>query len=266
MNISFNKAELEKALSGISSPFKILIIDIFIEIKKRHLRSYYNDEFDAVGISAGKFCETVFRFLQHEIFGSYIPFEKHIPNFPAELNKIIQSPSANGIDSIRIIIPRALILIYTLRNKRGIGHVGGDIVANQIDIATIVKNIDWVVCELIRIYHNLSITEAQLVINSLNLKMLPDIWNLDNKKRVIRDGLTYSDKVLLILYNELDNKATLKELFQWTEYSSYSMFKSKVIEPLHKKNLIDYDKNSQLILISPKGLVQAEQIVINKEI
>jgi hypothetical protein len=263
MNISFDKAKLDLALDGIHADFKDKIIDLYIELKKRYLKSFFSDEYDAVGISCGKFCETIFRFLEKEITGNFTPFGKHIINFQAELNKLGQSASNSANESVRVIIPRALLLLYTLRNKRGIGHVGGDIEANAIDISTIVKISDWVICELIRIYHNLSLSEAQLIVDSLNIKLIPVIWNVDGKRRVIQTGLSFSQKVLILLYNELNNKASLKELFEWSEYSSLSMFKSKILIPLHKEKLIEYNSQKATIMISPRGLNQAEEILLS---
>ncbi|MFZ5552103.1 MAG: hypothetical protein ACOZCO_03230 [Bacteroidota bacterium] len=261
MNISFNKSKLESALLGINDDFRDKIIEVYIELKKRYAKSFYSDEYDAVGISSGKFCEYVYRFLEFEIFKKYTPFDKHISNFPSELNKLTQAPSASANESLRVIIPRALLLIYTLRNKRGIGHIGGDVQANEIDIATIVKNTDWVICELIRIYHNLSLEEAQLIVNSLNIKMLPDIWNIDGKKRILKNGLSFSEKTLLLLYNELDNSANIKDLFNWVEYSSLSMYKSKIILTLHKEKLIEFDQTTLNVTISPKGIQNIETLL-----
>lgn len=262
MNISYNKSKLESALMGINDAFRDKIIDVYIELKKRYAKSFFSDEYDAVGISSGKFCEYVYRFLEFEIFKKYTPFDKHISNFPNELNKLTQAPSTSANESIRVIIPRALLLVYTLRNKRGIGHIGGDVHANEIDIATIVKNTDWVVCELIRIYHNLSLEEAQLIVNSLNIKMLPDIWNIDGKKRILKVGLSFSEKTLLLLYNELDNSANIKDLFNWAEYSSLSMYKSKIIKTLHKEKLVEFDEKSLIVTISPKGIHNIETLLI----
>lgn len=262
MNISFDKSKLEAALQGIDDEFRDKIIDLYIELKKRYVRSFFSDEYDAVGLSSGKFCETLFRFLEKEIFSKFTPFNKHISNFPVEINKLIQSPVSQGNESVRIIIPRALLLLYTLRNKRGIGHVGGDIEANAIDIGTIIKIADWIICELIRIYHSLNISEAQLIVDSLNVKIIPVIWNVDGKKRIIKNGMSYSQKVLILLYNELGNKATIKELFEWSEYSSFSVFKSKMLGPLHKEKLIEYNLQDLIVTISPTGMQAAESLLI----
>lgn len=263
MNISFDKSKLELALSGIEEEFKAKIIDTFIEVKKRYVKSFFNDEHDTVGLSSGKFCEIVFRFLEKEILGRFTPFDKHISNFPAELNKLSQASASSGNESLRIIIPRALVFIYTLRNKRGIGHVGGEIEANSIDIGAIVKSIDWVVCELVRLYHNLSLDEAQNVVDSLNMKIIPEIWNIDGNKRVIKEGFSYPQKVLLLLYSQTTNTSTLKELFEWCEYSTLSNFKARVIVPLHKEKLIEFNSVTKDVHISPSGIAQAETLLIS---
>ena len=263
MNISLDKTKLISALINIEGQFRESIVDIYIELKKRHLKSFYSDEFDSVGISSGKLCETIFRFLEHELTGKYTPFDAHISNFPAKIEKLTQLPAATGNESLRITIPRVLNFIYTLRNKRGIGHASGEIDANAIDISTIVKNADWVICELIRLYHNLPMAQAQQIIDSLNLKIIPDIWHIDGSRRVIKDGLTHKQKVLLLLYNEIDNKASINDLYEWTEYSNYSLFKKRVIIPLHQDKLVEYNSPNLFVTISPKGIIETENLIIN---
>jgi hypothetical protein len=46
---------------------------------------------------------------------------------------------------------QAIAFVYTMRNKRDIGHVGGDLDANETDAATMVRTIDWGLSELIRV-------------------------------------------------------------------------------------------------------------------
>ena len=261
MNISLDKTKLILALANIQDDFREAIIDIYIELKKRHLKSFYSNEFDAVGISSGKLCETIFRFLEHELTGKYTPFNAHISNFPVKVDKLTQLPIASGNESLRVTIPRALNFVYTLRNKRGIGHTGGDINANAIDISTIVKNTDWIICELIRLYHNLPMIEAQQIIDSLNIKIMPDIWHIDGHRRIIKDGLTHKRKVLLLLYNEIANKASINDLYEWTEYSNISLFKSRIIIPLHKEKLLEYNSSDSNITISPKGISEIENLI-----
>src|SRR5574343_133759 len=130
---------LDQTLSKIDKKFRDKIIKSYHEIKSRYSKALYSSEYDTAGISAGKFSETILRFLQEELTGNFIPFASHITNFNEECQKLINLPKTSGDESLRIIIPRGILFLYTLRNKRGIGHVGGAIEANKIDTETIVR-------------------------------------------------------------------------------------------------------------------------------
>ena len=122
-NTKSHSTLLDNALANIPAKFKKKLIEVYLEIKRNQSES----RFDSTGLSAGKFCEVVIRLLQHEVFGNSTPFGIKIPNMADECRKIITSPITSSTESVRNIIPREIIFIYTLCNKRGIGHVGGDV-------------------------------------------------------------------------------------------------------------------------------------------
>src|SRR5262249_28529997 len=124
---------LETALVGVPKKFRDRIVKSYLEMKRRHSEARFDSAWDTTGLSAGKFCEATFRFLQEQLTGSSIPFGRNIPNFADECRNLISLPAAAGNESLRVILPRALVFLYTLRGKRGIGHVGGDVEANEID-------------------------------------------------------------------------------------------------------------------------------------
>lgn len=258
MSTSSSNPILDSALNNISKDFRSKIITSYLELKKRASEAQY----DSAGLSAGKFCESVFRLLQQEITGTYIPFGKTIPNMADECRKLIASPATSAIESIRIIIPRALIYLYTLRNKRGIGHVGGDVDANKIDLSTIISIADWIICELIRIYHKLSLEEAQDIIDGLSYKTIPIIWEIAGKKRVLKPELSAQEKTLLLLYSETDLGILVEDLCEWIEYTNLAQFKSKVLNVLHKKKFIEFDKQDGVVYLSPLGARFTEQKLI----
>lgn len=255
---------IEQALQGVDSSFRDKIIASYKEIKNRYSKSLYNLEYDSTGLSVGKFCETILRFLQKRLTGSNTPFGSKINNFDDECRNLSKTPQSAGKESERVIIPRALQFLYTLRNKRGIGHVGGDVEANKIDTETIVRVSDWVICELIRINHTLSLEEAQAIVDSISEKSIPEIWNVGGKKRVLSNGLETKEKLLLLLYQSTENYEFAEDLYKWVEYSDYSMFKRTVLSPLHKKKLIEFDKETGIVHISPIGTLEVEQIIIPK--
>ncbi len=255
---------LDSALTDIPKKFRDKVISSYLELKNRYKEAQYDSSYDAAGLSAGKFCESVLRFLQQELTGTFIPFGSNINNFPDECRKLIILPKSSGNESLRIIIPRALVFLYTLRGKRGIGHVGGDIEANEIDLATIIRNCDWVISELIRIYYKLPLEEAQTLVDILATRNIPDIWNVAGKKRILRTDLNFKQKALLLAYSELDNGILIEDLFNWVEHSNLSMFKRSVIKPLHDDRFIEYDNSDEVIFISPKGVKEVEDNILER--
>ena len=257
---SKSKAPLELALANVPAQFRTKIVKAFLDVKKRLAEG--NDE--SLGLAAGKFCECVLRLLQHEILKSSIPFGQKIPDFTVECRKLVESPKSAGSESLRLVVPRALVFVYTLRNKRGIGHVGGDVDANHIDAMTIARTCDWIVCELIRTYHKLSLEEAQDIVDSLAKRNLPEVWNVAGKKRVLRDGLTFKDQVLLLCYAEQESAVFAEDLLAWVEYGNASRFKSQVLGSLHGQRLVEYDRDSDLVTISPKGVNEVETRILKQ--
>lgn len=257
-----NEINLEHALSNVSEKFRKKIINSYLELKQRYIGASRDSSWDAAGLSAGKFCESVFRFLQNEFTGAHIAFGKHIPNFADECGKLIKLPNTIGNESTRVIIPRALIYLYTLRGKRGIGHIGGDVEANQIDIATIVRICDWIICELIRVYHNLSLEEAQAIVDALSQRELPFIWHVAGKKRVLKLGLSYKQQTLLLLYTEPDTGVLTEDLCEWVEHPRIRNFRSDVLSKLHDERLVEYDRNNEIIYLSPLGIQEVEAKII----
>ena len=234
-NTANHKTILDSALQNLSSDFREPLIKAYIELKRRNSEAQY----DAAGISAGKFCEVLIRLLQSEITGNYIPFGDSIGNMADECRKLITSAKSSAVESLRIIIPRALIFLYTIRNKRGIGHIGGDVDANKIDLSAIVATADWIICELIRVYHGLSLEEAQDLVDGISIKSIPAIWEVAGKKRVLKAALTSQQQTLLLLYSDIEIAILSEDLCSWVEYTGLSMFKTRVLKPLHQKRLIE---------------------------
>jgi len=262
MSTPKRKDLLNEALKAIPSNFRTQILKHYRDLKKRHAEAKY----DAAGLSAAKFCESVLRFLQEDLTGAHVAFGTAIPNFVDECAKLIGLPKTSGNESLRVVIPRTLNFVYTLRNKRGIGHVGGDVDANRIDSQVITTASDWIVCELIRVFHNLSLEEAQDLVDSVSTRQIADIWEIGGRKRVLRTDLDFKDKTLLLLYSTVDQGALVEDLFVWTKYSNVHMFKRAVLEALDKDCLVDYDPATEFVTISPLGIKRVEDQIIKRSI
>jgi len=258
MNTPKHDPLLDTALAGIQKRFRTRIIAVYLTLKRNCAEGRY----DAAGLATGKFCEVVLRHLQNAVTGTYIQFSKKIGNFADECRKLIASPSGAATDSERVILPRALVFLYTMRNKRGIGHIGGDVDANEIDTAVMTRTADWILCELIRIHHGVSLEEAQDLVDNISIRQLPVIWEIAGKKRVLKEGLTASDKALVLLYSSRETAVLVEDLCDWIEYSNLSVFKTKVLKILHKKRMIEYDKEIDAVFLSPTGAQHVEDSIL----
>jgi len=202
MSTRADNLALETALKAVPKNFRIRIIEHYTGLKS----AFAEGQYDACGVRAGKFCETMVRFLQDYLTGTSTPFGQKISNLGNECARLEQVPAAAFPESLRIMIPRALSFLYTLRNKRGIAHVGGDVDANEIDAVACLRIADWCLCELIRIVHSLSLEEAQALLDAIAARQIPQIWTVIGKKRVLDSSLGYKEQTLLLLYSEILKK------------------------------------------------------------
>lgn len=248
---------LEVALSSVPATFRTRLLKTYRELKD----AYSGGLHDAAGLRAGKFCEVVLRLLQKELTGEYIAFGTRIQNFGAECVKLENAPKESGPESLRLIMPKALNFLFTMRNKRGIGHEGGDVDANEIDSATCVRLADWCLCELIRVYHSLSLEEAQAILDAISERELPTVWAVGGKKRILDPAMKYREQVLVLLYSDPDTALPVEDLRDWVEHPRMGDFKRDVLNPLHKKRLIEFDEETATVVLSPLGADLAEKLL-----
>jgi hypothetical protein len=253
-------SNLEAALGGIDKQFRDRIVKSYLDLRA----GYATGQYDAAGLRAGVFAEAVVRFIEQELTGSHTPFGTSLHNFSDLCRSFEKIDKLKGPESLRIIVPRALLFVYTLRNKRGIGHIGGDIEANQIDATTCLRTADWCVCELIRIFHKIPLEDAQLILDAISVRQIPLIWSVGIKRRVLNTSYTYPDKVLLLLHGSEESAVPIEELADWIEHPRISDFRSKVLASLHKKRLIEWDRETETVEISPLGIKLVEDTILKK--
>ncbi len=249
---------LGAALANVTAMFRSRLIRAYLDLKRNCAES----RFEAAGLASGKLCEVALRLLQERVHGKFTPFGSRINNYADECRRLVVAPDTSGNESERVVIPRALVFLYTMRSKRGIGHVAGDVDANPIDIAAMARIADWIICEFIRINHGLSLEEAQDIVDGISVRQLPTIWEVAGKKRVLKEGLKAGDQALLLLYSDQNSAVLLEDLCDWIEYSNPRVFKRTVIRGLHRDRLLEFDEDTESVTLSPKGVEYVEKNLI----
>lgn len=238
---AFNKAIAEKLLHS------------YINAEKSYLLGRWQE----CELSCGHFAESLRRILDFELFGSYTPYGKTLSSYNDAVIKKYQQ--AEGHESFRIVLPRVLNSILSIRNKRGVGHIG-EIDPNEMDATLLFNLIKWCLAELIRLKSSLAIDQTQDIIHQIIERKIELIWKNGEVRRVLNHSLGAKEQVLLLLY---EKSLSIEELLHSIEYSSLSNFRKRIIEKLHRERYIEYDPNSTKCQISPTGIILAEGIFEN---
>lgn len=221
------------------------------------MTNYREHRWEPAELNGGKLCEIVYSILHGHVTGKMPTSAAKPKNMLQACQQLEQADASKFPRSIRIQIPRMLIALYEIRNNRGVGHVGGDVDPNHMDATAVVSMCKWVLAELVRIFHELSLSDAADVVESVVERSLPIVWSTGTKKRVLRSSLSMRDKVLVLLYSTR-GKVSEADLFAWVEHSNRSVFRRDVLKKAHVARLIEFDSALASVEISPLGVREVE--------
>lgn len=231
------------------------LVDEFREIHDEYICGRYKP----VELDAGRFCETIYTIIKGYQDGSYEPETKKPKDMVSDCRRLEQF-SGEMPRSMKILIPRLLPALYEVRNNRNIGHVQGDIDPNYMDATLSFKIAGWMMAELIRVFHGIDMDGAQELVDRIVASgNLPVIWNINGRKRVLRNELNCFDKTLIILHDS--QKRLDKDLVADVKYSSLAMFKRRVLKRGGEMTLWEYDEKTGVVVISDLGIAEAENIM-----
>lgn len=249
-----------KAFSNLPVELRKELLDCYQSI----ITNYAEARWEPTELNGGKFCEIVYSIVHGALIGTFPARSKKPANMVdacRALESMPPTPTLIGNRSLRIHIPRLLPYLYEIRNNRGVGHVGGDVDPNAADSSAVLATSSWLMAELVRIFHGMSLTQAQEVVDALVSRHHPLVWSVDQTKRVLDPTLKKADQVLLLLYSE-SGWTDIEMLRSWVEYANKTDFKTKVLMPLHKTRRIEYAQANGLARITPKGSSDVENRLV----
>jgi hypothetical protein len=211
-------------------------------------------------LSGGLFSEVVYTILDGHAKGKYAAK----PSKPKDLVTACRQLESNTHvpRSFQILIPRMLPALYEVRNNRNVGHTGGDVDPNHMDSVVVLSMCNWIMGELVRVYHNLTVVEAQQVVDALAEVRLPIIWSSGNVKRVLNPRLKLHEQILLLAASTVPS-GTVEQLQQWIECDDSKYF-MKTLRKLHKGRLLEFDEASKAVQVLPPGANFVRDLVRKK--
>lgn len=251
----------EDAFSILPATLRGDLLGAFNEIVK----NYRERRWEPSELNGGKLCEVVYTICKGWLEGGSYPQRATKPSRFAnkcwEMETVYQQvPNSR---SAHILIPRMMMGLYDIRNNRGVGHAGADVDPNHMDATAVLYGAKWLTAELVRLLHTLTTDEATAIVDGLIEREVAWVWAHGDKKRVLRNGLTWKQKTLLLMLAEAGDVAEA-ELFRWLEHPGLPSFRKDVLKQLHRARLIEYAADKRTVRLLPPGVTAAEKVLAGK--
>ena len=221
-------------------------------------RNFREGRWEAAELDGARFCEIVYTILAGYLNGQNYPASAAKPgDFKGACDRLAQAPRASGPDAARVTIPRILTGLYQVRNNRGVAHVGGEVSANHMDATYVLHATQWVMAELVRMFHDTDVSTATKIVDTLVDRTLPVVWSVGGIRRVLDKSLDLSDATLVLLYAEPAG-AVDRDLAQDLDQPRLGNYR-RVLRSLHEARMIEYSETTGHVVISPKGEKDVEE-------
>lgn len=246
-------AELKTLLGSLPAGLRTPLIQEY----KKLTQNYMEHRWEPAELSAGKICEIVHSIIKGHIDGNY-PASPSKPKNMVEACRQLENEKSLP-RSFQILIPRMLPALYEIRNNRGVGHVGSEVDANTVDATLMFSMVNWIMAELVRVFHTGTLEEAQIAVDALAQRSTPLIWDSNGLKKVLSPKMNLKDQILL-LTSSTDKNVSIEELMGWTESTNKPYYK-KILQSMHKEKLIHFDGTKGLVTLLPAGSNKVATIV-----
>src|SRR2546430_7144076 len=122
--------------------------------------------------------------LQQQAFGRFDALSRKL-NTETLITSLANLPAGSQPDSVRLHIPRALRVVYDVRNNRDAAHLSDGIDPNVQDSTLVVSILDWVLAEFVRLFHDVSPDDARRIVEDLVTRSAPAIQDFAGYLKVL---------------------------------------------------------------------------------
>lgn len=232
------------------------LLDAYEEVK----RNYYLGGLRLSAVEGGRFAEAAFRLLQYITAGSATPLGSQLDT--DRLIRVLSAlPASAHSESVRLHIPRALRLVYDVRNKRDAAHLADGIDPNIQDATLVLGVVDWILAEFVRLYHKVSPDEARKIVEALVTRQAPVVQDFDGFLKLLNPDLSASEHVLVLLYHRGDAGATLDELNEWVRPSMRANLRRTLHRLVNDRDLVYDDGRRFQITRLGQQEVEAKRLI-----
>jgi hypothetical protein len=236
----------EEIRASLVDVFDEKLVDELLEAHAELKSNFYLGGLRLAEVEGGRFAEAALRLLQQDTTGSYTPLGSSLDSEKV-IRDLAALPKADAADSVRLHIPRALRVVYDIRNNRDAAHLGDGIDPNLQDSTLVATNCDWVLAEFVRLYHDVDADEAQRIIEDLVVRTIPLVEDFGGFKKLLKPDLAAGDQCLVLLYEQGREGASPGDLKSWVSPKARKNLKRTLDRLEHEVGAVHADLDRYLI-------------------
>lgn len=248
---------LDQIKNQLNTIFNVTHVASTLKYYSEAVEKHQDGDWEGVSLKGGKFVESVTKMLA-VYCGVTLPPQR---SFKAGnvLKGLEQLNSSTFSDTVRIVIPKACLLIYEIVNNRGGRHAVDDIDPNSMDTEVIMPTLSWILAELFRFTSKGTDPEnAKAVIQSVTKRIYPHFEEIDGRPYINIKNLDGLSIAILILYYKYPTRILRRDLVEFVERHGFKINTAKT--SVHRAMSFVDDDNSSLKLRGT-GIQRAEEIL-----
>ncbi|WP_159042663.1 hypothetical protein [Streptomyces curacoi] len=235
------------------------LVDELVGAYEEAKRNYYLGGHRYSAVEGGRFCEAAYRMLEEAAKGEHTPLGDSLRT--DTLANWLASPATKKLSrSIRHYIPRALRIVYDIRNNRDAAHLADGIDPNLQDATLVVHVLDWVMAEFVRLSKGTSPEHARALVEALVTRKVPVVQDFGEFPKLLLPGARAGDHVLMLLYHKGPRGVAYADLFQWVPATMRKHLR-RTLRTLEAKALVHQEGESIHITYAGENLVETQGLL-----
>jgi hypothetical protein len=121
----------------------------------------------------------------------------------------------------------------------------------------VISNLDWILAEFVRQYHNVTAAEVQRIVDGIVSRSVPAIQDFAGFLKVLNPKLRVSEYLLLLLYERGTTGATHAELDNWVKPAMRANLRRTLHTLVHDPAFVH--TNGERFFITKAGVKEVEK-------
>ncbi|MEU6823377.1 hypothetical protein ABZ921_22310 [Streptomyces atriruber] len=235
------------------------LVDELLAAYEEAKRNYYLGGHRLSAVEGGRFCEAAYRLLEEASKGTYTPLGAQLRT--EDLANWLAKQAPKGLSrSIKLYIPRALRIVYDIRNNRDAAHLADGIDPNLQDATLVVHVLDWVTAEFVRLSNGTSPEHSRAMVEGIVTRKVPMVQDFGTFPKLLMPGIRAGDHVLMLLYHKGAHGVTYADLYQWVPTVMRSNLR-RTLRTLEEKALVHQGEGVVHITYAGESLIEARGLL-----